>query len=74
MPDLNREKLAELSKKVLSIEEEVLQEEKKYQEALSQGSAISLLVAIRGKIKGLQRKVGLFNGAIETRLKQLLKL
>ncbi len=70
----DKEKLVELSEKAFSIEKEILKEEKKYQEALAHGSAISFLIAIRKKIKDLHRKGSLFNGAIETRLKKLLKL
>lgn len=68
--ELNKQKLLELSEKALSIEEEILKEEKSYQEALIHGFAVTFLISIREKIRGLYRKESLFNGAIEMRLRE----
>jgi hypothetical protein len=67
LPYVTKQKLLELSDRVLAIEKEIVKEERRYQKALKT-ERVLLLLYIRSKISRLQRKENLFHQVIEVRL------
>ncbi|MCW3080332.1 hypothetical protein [Segetibacter sp.] len=65
-------KLFELCQKAVAVEEEIIQQEKRYHDAVIKGCTASFIVSIRETIKLLYRKEILFYQVIENRLKYLL--
>lgn len=64
-------RLLELSKRALLNEEQIIKEEKNYQDELFSDAPVKKLIGIRENITWLQRKQWLFNGAIQMRMNRM---
>jgi hypothetical protein len=69
-PEKNQ-KLVELTTRAVSINEELLKEEKRFIDAVSRNVELNVLKEMHGKINLLMRKEVLYNGAAATILRQV---